>query len=178
MTEPLGNVLAKDLNEIYTGMRDDLFRFILSKVKSADDAEDIVQHLYIQLIALTDEKLRSIENVRSYIFGIANLLALNHLRRQSKMNLRHVSEDVVEFERVDDVEDPERILDSRQTMDVLRVAIDDMPAKRRQVFLYYRFGNLSVQQISEELEMSVSAVEKHIVRALLFCRERMKEAGL
>ena len=167
---------AKDLVGIYIELREDLFRFILSKVKSRDDAEDVVQHLYVQLTEMSEEKIINIIDNRSYIFGMANILALNHLSKQCKKDKIITTNDYIE--KTDDVEDPARALATQQTMQVLKKAIHDMPAKRRQVFMYYRFRNMSIKEISRDLELSTHAVEKHIVRALLLCREKLQEAGL
>ena len=176
MENNLRSGFVTELIALYESLRQDLVRFIMAKVRSAEDAEDIVQHVYLQLVNMTDEKCKDIGDNRSYIFGVANMLALNHMRKQGRANRLFSSED--EVERTDDVDDPGRVLASRQTMEVLKQAISVMPAKRRQVFMYYRFRNMSVKDIAGEMDLSVSAVEKHIVRALSLCREHLKEAGL
>ncbi len=167
---------ASDLFNIYIELREDLFRFILSKVKSKSDAEDIVQHLYVQLTEMSEERIINIVDNRSYIFGMANILALNHFHKKSKKDEILTSDEYID--RPDDIEEPSRRLESQQTMAALKKAINNMPAKRRQVFMYYRFRNLSIKEIAHDLDLSIHAVEKHIVRALLLCREQLQEAGL
>ena len=168
---------VNELFGIYIALRDDLYRFILSKVKSRDDAEDIVQHLYVQLSQMSEDRVINIVDSRIYIFGMANILALSHLRKLSRTGEFVTSTDI-ELDKNDDVDDPGRILATRQTMDVLKQTLNKMPAKRRQVFMYYRFRNMSVKEIAHDLDLTTHAVEKHIVRALLLCRESLQEAGL
>jgi RNA polymerase sigma-70 factor (ECF subfamily) len=50
-----------------------------------------------------------------------------------------------------------------------------MPEKCREVFYLSRREHLSYQHIAEQLGISVSTVEKHMVKALKILRARLKE---
>lgn len=60
---------------------------------------------------------------------------------------------------------PERVLEGEQLSDLLLQAIADMSATPRQVFLLYRFRGLSRNELAVELGMTISAVDKNLVRA-------------
>ena len=53
-------------------------------------------------------------------------------------------------------------------------AIDALPARTRDVFVLHRFEEMSGTRIAVALGLSVSAVEKHIMRALQNLHARLK----
>jgi len=50
-----------------------------------------------------------------------------------------------------------------------------LPAQCRKVYLLRKVHGLSHKEISDRLEISISAVEKHILRGVLKCRAYVKE---
>jgi len=72
---------------------------------------------------------------------------------------------------------PDRVLDGQQQAERLRVALSNMPGKRRQAFLLFKYRNLSRAEIAVELGLSIDAVEKHLVRALRNCRDALERGG-
>jgi RNA polymerase sigma-70 factor (ECF subfamily) len=53
-----------------------------------------------------------------------------------------------------------------------------LPDKCREVFLLSRINQLSHRSISEKLNISVSTVEKHIVKALKIMRDQVLSLSL
>ena len=47
--------------------------------------------------------------------------------------------------------------------------LDSMPAKVREAFLLSQFEGLTYSQIAERLEVSVSSVQKYMLRAITAC---------
>ncbi|NNM77999.1 sigma-70 family RNA polymerase sigma factor [Sphingomonas sp. ID1715] len=60
---------------------------------------------------------------------------------------------------LDDLSDEER-------MERVRVAVDRLPARRRNIFLLCRVENWSFEEIAEAYGISVGRVRKEIARAL------------
>ena len=61
---------------------------------------------------------------------------------------------------------PEDILVSQQNLAAMKKAILKLPAKCRHACLLSRLRNLSYSEIADEMNISISMVEKHIMRAL------------
>ena len=71
----------------------------------------------------------------------------------------------------------DQVVAARQELDILRQAVGDLPDKCRTVFVLYRGRGLTMRQIAERLGISEKTVEKHIAKAMLHCRGRLRLAG-
>ncbi|OUS25842.1 hypothetical protein A9Q99_20525 [Gammaproteobacteria bacterium 45_16_T64] len=153
----------------------ELLRLLSAKVSNVQDAEDILQDLFIKVSAFDNQSSKDIDNPKHYLFKIANNMALDFLRRKSRQTHYFSDENVIEFESTKAaVDSPDRILVGQQQADQLRKALTAMPTQRRQAFLLFKYRNLTRSQISVELNLSIDAVEKHLVRALKNCRDALK----
>ena len=59
--------------------------------------------------------------------------------------------------------------------DKLNIVLNNLPVRCRQIFLMSRFENKKNREISEELAISLKAVEKQISKALATMRIEMKD---
>jgi RNA polymerase sigma factor (sigma-70 family) len=64
-------------------------------------------------------------------------------------------------------------MDVKMLEQQIHAVIEQLPHKCREVFLLSRINNLSHQAIAEKLNISVSTVEKHIVKALKIVRKHV-----
>lgn len=58
---------------------------------------------------------------------------------------------------------------------MLADALDELPAACRTAFLLNRVDGVKHRDIAHKIGISVSMVEKHIVRAFIHCRTRLTE---
>lgn len=65
---------------------------------------------------------------------------------------------------------PEHLADLRQRLFLLNQIIEDLPARCREVFTLFRIDGIKQIQIAEQLNISLSMVERHLIRALLDIR--------
>lgn len=141
--------------------------YIARLMPGAADAEDIANEAFTRVLAATSAD-RPVPP-RAYLFSAAHNLAMNHHRRH-----RMRGEAPLDEETAVAVADPsppvDRDLIARERLKLLWEAVDQLPPRCRQVFLMRKIDNMSNQEIAEKLGMSVSAVEKHILKGLRACR--------
>jgi RNA polymerase sigma-70 factor (ECF subfamily) len=77
----------------------------------------------------------------------------------------------LEDEPADDRPDVERELIARQRVDFLWEALEQLSPTARQVFLMRKIDGMRNTEIAERLGLSVSSIEKHIMRGLRACKE-------
>jgi RNA polymerase sigma factor (sigma-70 family) len=138
-----------------------LRRYFLRRANAAD-ADDLVQDVFLLLQARGAAS--EIENVQGYLFRTAaNVLAR---RRQRTTWPWGAQEDVEQVEGLADEISPERILISKQAIDAIMRALEDLPERSAQAFFLYRFEHLSQEAVALRMGISVKAVEALMRRAL------------
>jgi len=164
------------LVQLVQEMRPELLKFLVNKLSNNQDAEDILQDLYLRVSDLKSEQVDALEHPKRYIYRISSNLAIDLIRKRQRHSNIYV-EDVDTNEAPHAGPSLESILQSQREAELLREIIDNLPARCRQVFTLYKFRNIPQKQIAEELGISVMAVEKHIVRALKQCRDGLQRHG-
>ena len=153
---------SRDVDEIvadlYAKLRPSLVSYVYHLVGSTADAEDLVQIVFLKLF---DElSLRSeIRNLRSWLYGVAHNLALNHLRKFETS--RAVSLDAVADREARQISSEESII-RRQAIER---ALGMLNEKERHS-LMLRSEGLSYEEIGIVLEISAKSVSVYLARGL------------
>ena len=152
-----------------------LRRFVGARLSAHPDHEDVVQETFLRVARQEDveEKLsRSLDSVRSYLFSIAtNVMRDSHRKavtRQKYDDLtRHLS-------RAHGSESSaEEVVSAQEQLGNVKAAIIKLSPDCRDAFVLNRFEGLSYREVADRMGVSVSMVEKHIMRALRDIRRRV-----
>jgi RNA polymerase sigma-70 factor (ECF subfamily) len=130
-------------------------------LKSEQDAEDVAQDIFIKLWEQPD--LWEGNLARNYLYTMVKNHIFNRIKRKniesqyirSQMDL-HSPEDMSEFK------DPLNTMYHEELQLLLKLSLEKMPDKRRQVFEMSRFQHLSNNEIAKKMNLSVRTVEQHI----------------
>lgn len=155
-----------------------LYFFIHEYIPQTDIVENIVQDT---LLALWYKRstLSDNTNLSAWLFTVAKNNCLSKLRDSKYRTKMFDSSDPGELERRANLD----ALMSLDTSDltfseiekIIRETMDQLPPQCRNVFYLSRFEGRKNKEISEELNISVKAVEGHISKALKLFRENLKE---
>ena len=135
----------------------------------AAEAEDLVQEVFIRLVART--RGDAVEDVERYLFRIANNVLISRHRHDTAL-VRRADDAIEPFDRADEIS-PERALIGKQALSALAVAVQGLPPRTREAFVYHRFEEMTYAAIAERMSISASGVEKHIQRAMEHILTRM-----
>jgi len=152
---------AVSFKALFDHFQQPIFNFLLYKLNDTATAEDLLQQVFMKLWE-NRRNLDENQSIKSYIYNIANNLALNHIRHE-KVVLRFTKE--TNQDRFDN-QSPQHELEFEETQQILIRAIDRLPDKVRTVFLMSRHDQLSYKEIAARLNISIKTVESHIVSAL------------
>lgn len=147
----------------------DVRAVIASKFKRSHDADDIVQDAFHNILRAGN--LDQIENPKAYLYQTASNLALNRIRKQKHHESWVHAQDAEQLEEVS----PEQIVISRKMLAEVNESMNQLPEKYRRTFLLSRVDGKTYKEISQELNIAESTVEKHIIKVLKFLRDRMQE---
>lgn len=152
--------------EAYTHHVASLKRFIGRFMRNSSDIEDIAQEAFLR--AYTVEQSRPIEQPKSFLFRIAKHLALSQLTRKS----RQITDYIEDFEdsTVLQVEhSAEDEISARQMLGLHCEAVAELAPQCRQVYLLRKVHGFSHKEIAEHMDIAVSTVEKHLMKAIERC---------
>lgn len=161
----------KLLGNFYSLHFDELSRFLSRRVSTSDAAAELTQDVFVRL-AEKGKDIDSIRHPRGYLYRSAKNLAVDAWRLAEEQATVVFEDDAVS----DAVDSPETILQHRETLATLLEAIENLPPRCREVFLLHRFEDLSYPAIAERMGISVSAVEKQMMRAMKACRHALEPA--
>lgn len=163
--------LETSLFHQYSG---ELLRFLTAKLGCRDQAADVVQDTFVRIRCLKD--LAAVAQPRAFLYKTALNLTIDLFRRQ-----RIRSERIIPLDATEDMpsamprQDVE--VEAKERVRLLHEAIADLPPKCRQVFLLHKFMDLPHAEIAVRLGVSKNMVEKHVMKALSRCRERVEGLG-
>ncbi len=149
-----------------------LHRFVLGSIRDHADSDDLVQETFVRLYAYRSHK--TVEDVSAFCFAVARNLIRDRFRRpRSAPDLTDASEDLI-------CPQPGALetMIYRQRVAVLAAAIEAMPPLRREVFLRRRLDGDATATISNDLDLSTAAIEKHVSRAVADLRRALDRRGL
>lgn len=127
------------------------------------DVDDLVQDVMMRMNARRDTG--TIDNVESYLFQVAASVLADSGRRD---RVRHGSAHVTmeEYHHPVEARTPERVLAGKQDIARLVQVVTDLPDRTRTVFVLHRFEGMTYAAVAAHLGISVSAVEKHMMKAI------------
>ena len=109
------------------------------------------------------------DTVKSYLYTIANNLAINHYK-----SARNRFEFGMKNEDSAHQQSPEYKMEEVEFEDHLKASIGKLTENQRVVFLMNRIDDLTYKEIAQRLDISVKAVEKRMSSALEFLRQTIE----
>ena len=147
-----------------------LCRYAGSIVNDDDQAEDIVQQVFINIW----EKRHTITfhvSAKSYLYRAVHNRCLNYLE-QNKVRQMYASENSTMAEPASPPDLPQH---QRELQLQITNAINKLPEQCRIIFKLSRFEEMKYAEIAAHLGISIKTVENQMGKALRVLREELKE---
>ncbi|MBL8270847.1 RNA polymerase sigma factor [Steroidobacter sp.] len=129
------------------------------------DAEDVIQDAFLRMQTYCNEG-GEVRNSEAFLVRTALNLSFNaRSRKPDEVMLAPSDSDEplqLHFEPA-----PDEVLEAEQSLDQVIALIDAMTPRTREIFLLHYVEGFTYPQIARQLSISVSAVEKHMARAML-----------
>jgi RNA polymerase sigma factor (sigma-70 family) len=146
--------------------------FFQRRVQNDAEIEDMVQDVFARMVAR--DSAEPVEHLGGYVLKTASSVLTDWARRRASRGAgRHVAFDS-ELHGENEI-DPERILGAKQALHAATAALLSLPERTRTVFILRRLEGQRYQDIAAHLGISLSAVEKHMVRAIRHLSLKMEK---
>lgn len=144
-------------------------RFFSRRLRDGADVEDLTQEVFARLLKRAE--VGEIANIEGYLFHTA----ANLLRERARKVSRRPGDsfDGAQIEASIEEFSPERILLGREAYARMVEALQELPERARTIFVLNRFEELSAAEIARRLGVSVSTVEKDMMRAIAHLKARL-----
>lgn len=153
-----------------------LMAFFVRRIRNRAEAEDLTQEVLARGIGSC--RTGNLD-VGRYLFAIATNLLRDRARRENTRHVkahRSLSDPEISADKIASEDfDPERVLIGRESLQTLLAALMQLEQRTREIFVLYRFEKKKQREIAALYGISVSAVEKHIVKAASHLAIRLNE---
>lgn len=173
LVKQLMNGNEKAFSALFNTYRNDVYGYSISMLKTHVLAEEIVQDVFLN-VWQHKERLNPSLSFKSYVFTITRNLTFNLISKVA--NNRKLKEEVF-YKSQQSYSPIEDKLAEADYEIIKKKAIDQLPPKRKIIFEMSRNEGMSYEEISKELNISVSTVKGQTSKALATLRDFLQTHG-
>lgn len=173
------NNYKSDFSKVYSIYFPKLVRFAREFVSSTEDAENIIQDIFIYLWE-RQELLNTLANLNAFLFTLVKNKCIDQLRQQKliehrKEELKTVLDKEIQLKIYALQQFDENALSNEDIENILNDAINSLPEKCREVFILSRMEGLKNREIAERLNISTKTVENQMTTAIRKLKVELKD---
>ncbi len=159
--------------------QDKLVNYLNNLLHDYELSVDLAQEAFIRVYKNAD-RYQGKYQFSTWIYRIATNLAIDEIRRRERKGrfffynvMSFFQKDDKQFPLPDKRESPEKALDRKEKLDRLQAAIDTLPEKYRLAFMLKEVQELSYEETSRVLDISLGTAKSRIHRAKMLLREKL-----
>ncbi|HEY8957665.1 RNA polymerase sigma factor [Chitinophaga sp.] len=141
-------------------------------IQNESVTEDIIQETFLRLW-ISRDKLKAIEQPRSWLYRIALYQCFTYLRKQA---VHHRA--VASLTPVEPVFSPEEDMTYAFMKEQVGIAVQQLPPQAKRIYLLSREQGLKIPEIAAKLSLSPNTVKNSLVRSLHSIRGHLKQLGM
>lgn len=159
----------KCFEAIFHRLYQPLCRFAYSYLRQTERAEELVQDSFTKLWEIRAE-LKEDTRLKPYLYKLVQNRCLNEIkhRQVSRAYLDYSARSQAHYHEPTEV-------DYQELQTRLDQALSELGPTTLEIFKRSRYQGLKYKEIAEELQISVKTVEKHMTRALMELREKLRD---
>ncbi len=174
--------LREQIEQLFKTDRKKFLGFIRQRVRSQEEAEDILQDVFTNVLAASETVQKPIENIASWVFtAIRNRIIDSYRKKRaetfSEMGLPLGSDDSPDtFESFisDKYSDPDTDLLRKTIWEKVQEGLSELPPEQREVFEKNEFEGISFREMSEQTGVNINTLLARKRYAVLHLREKLQ----
>ena len=181
--EQLAAMQNSQIQDVFQSERSRLLHFIRQRVKRQEDAEDIVQEVFYELMMM-NRLMKPVEHLASWMFTVARNKVTDLYRKKKPVLI----DDLV-VSRQDEQQENQYLLaellpsvNNRAEDNImcdailssLADALDELPAEQRDVFIWHELEDKSFKEIAEITGAPLNTLLSRKRYAILYLRQKLQ----
>jgi RNA polymerase sigma-70 factor, ECF subfamily len=150
---------------IYTEFHRSLLAYVRSKIRSKEDAEDILQNIFAKISTHADS-LSGKEKIQNWLFTVTRNAVIDYYRVNGKKRNVELNESLSEKLLVEENTDDTKGLDN-----CVSTMIDLLPDEYKSIIEDSEIHGISQKELAEKYNMAYSSMRSRVQRG----RERLKQ---
>jgi RNA polymerase sigma factor (sigma-70 family) len=150
------------LNDLYREHSPGMVRRLTRETGCRDIALEIAQEAFLRLLRMGTTRLLGIEQADAYLRRVTTNLLCDWGRAHASAERSCADLEIVSDRLVDQV----AVLETRDTLRRLELAMDKLKPRTRAIFLAHRLDGLSYAEIAQRTGLSIKGVEKQMSKAI------------
>ena len=170
----------RDIADAVARERPRLRNFIRRRVINPDEAEDILQDVFEELVE-TWRLPAPVEQVGAWLFRVARNRIVDRFRKKKEVPLPEAldTDDGEDAYRLDlalpsSYAGPDAAYARTMLLDTLRAALDELPENQREVFIAHELDGVSFKEMATATGVSVNTLLARKRYAVLHLRKRLQ----
>jgi len=178
------NLVKQDAGKLFEEYRAKLKSFIRKQVSSNEDADDILQDVFYQLIRTIDDAINPVQQISAWLYKVARNTIINKGKKKKEQELPAYRNTDSDKDILNDI--AEILLSKEETspspeMEYLRSlvwtelenALDELPVEQREVFELTELSGIPVKELSKTTGISVNTLLSRKHYAVVHLRKRL-----
>ena len=168
------------ISEVIVEQRSRLRNFIRRRVPNESDVEDLLQEVFFELVQ-ANRLLQPIEFVTGWLYRVARNRITDLFRKKkpetfADQSVEDEEGELFEFEDLLPSPDagPEALYLRRLLLDELQLALSELPAEQRKVFVANEMDGLSFKELAAETGVNINTLLARKRYAVLYLRQRLQ----
>lgn len=166
-----GDLTAFDL--LFEKYHKKLFYFAKGYLRSEEDAEDLIQEVFVKIWESRSD-IKEHLSFNSFLYTITYNSILKHFRKKGreKKYVDRYAADVLK-----EINSTSEEVEYRNVLEKVKKYVDQLPEKRKEIFIMSRFEGYNNTEIAQRLQISKKTVENQIYQALKYLRSHLNKEG-
>jgi len=168
--------------QTFAEYRERLLKFIRSRVRVLEDAEDIVQDVFYNFARVNDIA-NPVEQTAAWLYRAARNKIIDHYKKKKDVPFSALSDNGGEDDDISDIMDilasdentPETETLRAFVWDAIKNALNELPQAQRDIFIQTEFEELSVKEVAEKTGVTVNTLLSRKHYAVKHLRDRLRE---
>jgi RNA polymerase sigma factor (sigma-70 family) len=174
--------MSNTVAQTFAEYRERLLKFIRSRVRALEDAEDILSEVFCNFARVND-LAKPVEQTAAWLYRAARNMIIDHYRKKKDIPFSILADDDGNNEELSDIIDiisadentPETEMLRSLVWDTVKNALDELPEAQRDIFIQTEFEGFAVKEISEKTGVAVNTLLSRKHYAVKYLRDRLRE---